>query len=267
MSGRHRKDGPAVDEALPTEVPVGQPWGLEATPLPLANLTPVRGCAHPGCGRCAGARPGCGARRPAPAPAPAPAQVPVARPLPSVPFAAPVGTGSAAEAAPVLPVGSSARRAAREQQRRRSRRSKGLVVGLVAVLAVVAAVGGYKVWRGGIRPAGGCRVHRAPPVHAPAAGRRRPAPDRRRRPARPRHPWPGHQLRGPRAQLARRRRLRHRGRHVRLALGRAGCGRPAGGHRAVRPRRGRRRRDLGARRGRAGRAGRQRRRCRRERRP
>ena len=67
----------------------------------------------------------------------------------AVPFAAPVGTGSAAEAAPVLPAGSSARKAAREQQRRRSRRATTLVAGLIALVVLVALVGGYRVWRGG----------------------------------------------------------------------------------------------------------------------
>jgi hypothetical protein len=67
---------------------------------------------------------------------------------PAAPFAAPVGTGSAAEASPVLPVGSSARRAAREEQRRRSRRTKILLGGLVGVVLLVALVGGFKAWRG-----------------------------------------------------------------------------------------------------------------------
>ncbi len=63
-------------------------------------------------------------------------------------FSAPVGTGSAAEAAPVLPVGSSARRAAREQKKRRSRRTRLLGGGLVAVLAAVAVFAGYRILLG-----------------------------------------------------------------------------------------------------------------------
>jgi hypothetical protein len=144
MSGRHRKGGPPIDEPWAPEES-GAPVAVAAAPaeapapVPAAAPAPVP------------------AALPAAAPAAVPAAAPVPRPVADLsplratvapPFAAPVGTGSAAEAAPVLPAGSSARRAAREQQRRRSRRTRTVVAVAVAVVVLVALVGGYKVWRG-----------------------------------------------------------------------------------------------------------------------
>jgi LytR cell envelope-related transcriptional attenuator/LytR_cpsA_psr family len=117
MSGRHRKGGPPIDEPwAPEELVAPAPVAVAVQTVPAAPLVrPVADLA----------------------------------PNRAAPFAAPVGTGSAAEAAPVLPAGSSARKAAREQQRRRSRRARTVVAGLVALVVLVALVGGYRVWRGG----------------------------------------------------------------------------------------------------------------------
>ncbi len=133
MAGRHRKEGPPVDEPVDGEpsgsvlagpalaavavdpTPVLPPVTAVVVPAAAADLTPA-GVRTPSAGS-------------------------------TVPFGPPVGTGSAAEASAVLPAGSSARRAAREQQRRRSRRRRGVLAGAVAVVVLVALVGGWTAWR------------------------------------------------------------------------------------------------------------------------
>jgi len=149
MSGRHRKSGPAVDEpgyeaapaqlAAPAAAPV-QAVPVEA-PVPVDVPVPVEAPVPVGVGVGAHAAPPA-----APEPWASPAR-PLLPPAPTSPppFAAPVGTGAAAEAEAVLPVGSSARRAAREQQRARSRRTRIIATAAAVAMALVAVVGGYKV--------------------------------------------------------------------------------------------------------------------------
>jgi len=145
MAGRHRKDGPPVDEAPaeasagpePSAAWAGAPTALAVGPEPAPPPAPVR-ATLPATAVPFGA-----------STLTAPAGVRPAPDAPSVPFGAPVGTGSAAEAAPVLPAGASARRAVREEQRRQSRRRRGVVAGALVVVVLVALVGGYKVWRNG----------------------------------------------------------------------------------------------------------------------
>jgi len=122
MAGRHRKGGPASDEVelaagTTTAAPEQEPDPGAPAPPPIAPARQV-----------ALARP----------------QVDLVPPVRA--FAAPVGTGSAAEAAPVLPAGASVRRAVREQHRRRSRRIR---IGAVVAAAAVASFGAFFVLGGG----------------------------------------------------------------------------------------------------------------------
>jgi hypothetical protein len=119
MPGRHSKDEPAVDESWVTASVAGAAGVAQDYGLPVQ--TPARVPAH----------------------APVqPAVVNLGTAVP--PFSAPLGTGSAAEAAPVLPAGASARRAVREQKKRRSRRTRLLGGGLVLLLVLAAAFAGYR---------------------------------------------------------------------------------------------------------------------------